>query len=222
MTSELPLLGWWKMDEGNGKIIGDSSENGIQGAITGPLNWDTGPFADSSAIKFEGQSYISFVYKHDQKSKLKPYIPTTNLSFSLWFSTTSQSGGLCVVTNGNRSGYDRHIWLKNGCLNFNCWSEVNFSGKKKVNDNSWHNVIYVINENVGLRCYVDGELYAENAKKASNFDWATTWHIGTGFKGRDSNNSCNFTGKIGNPILFNCALDENQVREIASGNIYNY
>jgi hypothetical protein len=46
------LVGWWKLDEGEGSIVRDSSGNGNNGIAIGSPTWTTGPAG--VALSFNG------------------------------------------------------------------------------------------------------------------------------------------------------------------------
>ena len=46
------LVGWWKLDEGSGTLAADSSGNGNDGTLNGPVEWVDGH--DGKALSFNG------------------------------------------------------------------------------------------------------------------------------------------------------------------------
>ncbi|MCP4258147.1 MAG: hypothetical protein GY774_11720, partial [Planctomycetes bacterium] len=41
LDTDPALVGWWTFDEGSGNIAADSSGNGNDGTLNGPLEWTT-------------------------------------------------------------------------------------------------------------------------------------------------------------------------------------
>ena len=176
-------------------------------------------------------SYVTSIFPGTAKNKDGAYIPQGDLTFSIWFNTTSTSGGLQVVGNGTSgnptaNGCDRIIWLDNGILNFNVWSGIDFSGNVPVNNGKWNNIVYVLNQNNGTYAYLNGALYAEDKGATSNcgigcsgFNWADTYTVGSGMQCRGGALGSNFIGHIANVQVYNTSLGQAQAADIYQAGI---
>ncbi|RZL04890.1 MAG: LamG domain-containing protein, partial [Pedobacter sp.] len=83
-------------------------------------------------------------------------------SISVWFKTTTTSGGKIVgfgnAQTGTSGNYDRHIYMNNsGQLIFGVYtgSVKTIKTTTAFNDDNWHNAVAVLSAN-GMKFYVDG------------------------------------------------------------------
>ncbi len=161
-------VGYWPMNEGSGKVIGDRTGN-HNGTLEGDAQWKEVtdfPDADSrNVLEFDGD---------------KNYIDCGNIDFArneytvaAWFKTSSPSAGdIFAATRSNKHGILIEV-SSNGTLRYLHRQPVrikdgtNLSTEEKYNDGKWHHVVAVKNS-TQMSLYVDGSLKGE-ASAPSNF-----------------------------------------------------
>jgi len=87
-------VGWWKMDEGEGDKIYDSSGNGKTGTLTQmdpPNDWVAGKFG--KALDFDGSDDYSVIDSYPSASL------DNSLTVSFWFNVASNTGNGRWMTN---------------------------------------------------------------------------------------------------------------------------
>jgi hypothetical protein len=120
------------------------------------------------------------------------YITTTTLitnpqtfSLSLWFNTTTTSGGKLIGFSSLQNGggqHDRQIYMNNaGQLYFGVYvspstNTVNTTGA--YNDGNWHHVVGTLSPTNGMKLYVDDVLQASNAAFTAAEPDNGYWSIG--------------------------------------------
>ncbi len=77
------VVGMWLFDEGGGKTAIDSSENGLDGAVVGPADWEKGMFGQ--AMHFDGASVAVEVTED-------PSLVLPELTIVAWANIVSSAG----------------------------------------------------------------------------------------------------------------------------------
>ncbi|MGH8370786.1 MAG: LamG-like jellyroll fold domain-containing protein, partial [Gammaproteobacteria bacterium] len=202
-------IGYWKLDEGSGATINDSSGHGHVGSLLGSPTWTNGVIGDALALDGT-DDYVS--------------IPTTGslniypLSISFWVKTSSTSGLHGLVNKyypSSMNGYQ--VFMNNGNLcawYFRDSSDYVWDGSgctlstAGIADNQWHLVVFTVNSSGG-HLYIDGV-------RTANHSW-------TGTPGADSSNQAlefgsypgttqpYLAGTLDDVNLFNKALSAQQV-----------
>jgi hypothetical protein len=186
------LLGYWNMDDAAGSIVAaDASPNHLDGSVQGGVTFVPGAGKQGTgAASFAGGGYLRVAFPNNVRNNGSGIaIPLGNITFAMWFKTASPNVGGLQVIEGNApwgGGCDRVVGNGGGgTLNYNAWSEVNMSGAKVVNDNTWHHLAYVLDKTNGFRAYLDGVLDVSSVSPTSNcgvgcsgFDWAAEYWIG--------------------------------------------
>jgi hypothetical protein len=114
LTCALPLLtetsagdlqpaGWWKLDDGTGTAVTDSSGNGITGSFTGHPAWVTGVYG--GALRFDGASSVDFGDPPET-------VMTGPLSIACWIKPDN------LGTVLNAPGHDRAFLARDGAYAF--------------------------------------------------------------------------------------------------------
>src|ERR1700743_1869815 len=70
-------VGLWKLDEGSGHTVADTSGNGNNGVLSGGVSWTSGVFGGSS-LSFDGSGQVK-VADNDALE------PPTSVTVSAWF-----------------------------------------------------------------------------------------------------------------------------------------
>ncbi len=200
------VVGIWLLDEGSGKTVKDSSQNGHEGEVLGNTKWAKGKISD--ALEFQGSSDSYVSVPHDK-----------SLSLVTWTATAwvkMQPGGWqgILVKSKKPGAADRNygIWTWTGSGEL--WAQSHFpaaataQGKTVITDGQWYHVAGTYDEKA-VRAYVNGQLEKEVAaagKPVTNDEPLT---IGAASAGDF------FTkGVIDDVGLFNIALTEVDIKNI--------
>lgn len=138
-------------------------------------------------------------------------------TLSLWFKAESSGRGIFAVVGGDlgANGHDRHLYLTGGNIASRVWNDETIqSAGRNFADRKWHHAAHVFGGWAGgQRIYVDGQLVAQGAKAASDFDWQEAINIGF------SNDAAApyFHGRIDEVSVWDVALTEAQIRSLAAG-----
>jgi hypothetical protein len=220
------FLGYWKMDDAFGSSSAfDSGPNHLNGAVQGPVTFVPGAGKQGSgAISLAGNGYLRVQFPNDALGEGTGIsIPQGNITFAMWFQTSSSAvGGLQVIEGPpSHSGCDRVIGngATNGTLQYNDWSEVNMQGTRVVDDGAWHQVVYVMDETNGLKTYIDGTLDVSSTVATTNcgegcsgFNWAMEYWIGRSAGCRFGADF--FTGLIDDVRLYDHVLSPTAVLQL--------
>jgi len=135
-------------------------------------------------------------------------IPETNLTVEFWFNTSSANGGLFATQRNSRSSgeNDRHVYLEDGSLKQRVWNnEIITSANAGFDDGTWHHYAMVIEQGVGQKMYVDGQLEASGGKDRSERTNQNRFSIGY------SNDKGWFNGQIDDVRVWNAARTEVEI-----------
>jgi sugar lactone lactonase YvrE len=157
----------------------DASGNGNNGTVQNgaTLTYDRYGAANS-AYSFNGTNqYISTTTS---------YTAPATFSISLWFNTTTTTGGRLIGFGSAKTGVsgsdDRHVYMNNsGQLYFGIYSSPYFqtiSTSTSYNDGNWHNVIATFSGSTGMKLYVDGTLVTYNVTYTTGTTYTGYWKIG--------------------------------------------
>lgn len=154
--SELNLLGYWTLNEGNGKVGVDKAKS--RNAIVN-LNWDIKP--KGTSYSFASNSYLSL----DNVGFVQPN-EVEDITLSFWIKKATASAGT-IFSNGKgdatepiQSNGFRNKWAVNmkSDGNIELMSEntsYNLT-TKSVADGIWHHVALVVKRRGSINAFVDG------------------------------------------------------------------
>ncbi len=217
------ILAWWKLTEGNGTAVYDSSWHNRQGTIHG-ATW----------INLDGNNFLDFNGESDYVSI--PSLPLTDLdvlTVSAWINSdfakngqivfhgdkgTFQLGNGDFVEGQNPSRYSNYgnFSVK---LSDNNWYAVSSSYPMKPN--AWHHLVGVWVNGTSLKIYVDGFLAGENDRiaPAGLFDSGGSFPSSLGVRAQANyawDNPCFFKGQISNVMIYNKALNSQEVENLTT------
>ncbi|TWE11816.1 PKD domain-containing protein [Rudaeicoccus suwonensis] len=171
---------YWRLDESSGPTAFDTSpnmDNGVYSStgVTYAATASQIPGTSNTAVTFDGQS-------GSIGSTTMAQAPTVYTE-SLWFKTTTTSGGVLMSYGDQQSGlssnYDREIWMTpSGQLNFGVWTGSINSATSPLsyNDGKWHQVVATQGPD-GMTLYVDGAVVATNAQTQAQ-SYSGYWRVG--------------------------------------------
>jgi hypothetical protein len=214
------LLAWWKLNEGDGTVVSDSSGNNYKGTING-AKWVN--YKGTSSLNFNGVSdYVSL-----------PSMDFTNLdslTVVAWINSDLTKLGLIIYHGdvgefhmGNGALEQDANWLNTNptyanfgvkLSNFN-WYGV--SSSAPMQPNIWHQIAGVWSKGAFLKIYVDGVLAGEN-----NFipsldlnNPGSSFPSSLGVVSQDRWNVPDFfKGQISNVMIFNKALTTQEMNAL--------
>ena len=202
------LVGWWKFDEGSGTIANDSSGNGHHGSLINGPTW---------RINGKMGSALSFDGVDDVVIASLPNLNTSNISVSqsAWIKTDSSKTELVISTKRINStfGWPTLMVLDGkGSIEMDKFgARESFTGTQAVNDNAWHFICGVKDQNNYL-IYVDGSL-SKSGTNTSSYSAADSLWIGS--HGADGNwASFGFYGSIDDFRVYDRALSAEEVQAL--------
>jgi len=209
-TREDPtLIGWWKLDEGQGYIAYDSSGYGHHGLI-GTNNGDNGPIWTAGVIggglELDGSDdYISI-------NSIVPMMQTYTFTFSIWVKTDNTADLDVLLGSNTDSSHEFLFGIQNG----NPYQEAAATAEypPSVADNRWHMLTYV-SDSFTSRIYVDGVLRKEDT---ADDDMAeeTRWSIGQEW---DSGPSDEYKGLVDDARFWIRALTAEEIATVFKGDV---
>ncbi|ARV15313.1 hypothetical protein BTO07_09250 [Polaribacter sp. SA4-12] len=152
---ELNLLGYWTLDEGNGKVGVDKAKSRN---ATVNLDWDIKP--KGTAYSFANNSYLSL----ENVGFVQPSI-AEDITLSFWIKTSTASQGTIfsngkgndsdpVQTNGLRNKWsvnmksDGNLELLSENISYNLTTQ-------SITDGTWHHIALVVKRGGSINSYVD-------------------------------------------------------------------
>ena len=167
------FAGVWHFPNPTSLSVTDSSVNANNGIVEGGVSAAPGIIGGSASL--DGST---------------GYIATTNYisgpstySLSLWFNTTTTSGGKLTGFGDNQlygnDSYDRHIYMTNaGQIAFGNWngSADALTSTASYNDGHWHHAVGTLSS-TGQSLYVDGQLIASDQNTTASA-YSGYWRMG--------------------------------------------
>jgi prepilin-type N-terminal cleavage/methylation domain-containing protein len=221
------LVGYWKLDEGSGSTVIDSSANGDNGTWKGTPAGSGGTYYTSG----QNQAYAGYFNGSNNYVSISSIAPDlTSNTLTAWIKTTSNAGydnsdykiphdpivwtniysigstlqaGFAVVSG--KAAATIHWSTSGSGVGFN----VTLNGSIPVDDNAWHQIVWVINKSSNTTAlYVDGVLdvsgslsgFTTNTQAISAIGYDTFWG-GTDY----------FPGSIDDVRIYNRALSAAEI-----------
>lgn len=187
--------------------------NTNQGTLQNAPSTTTDRFGNaSSAYDFNGSNqYISTA---------NSYTNPTNFTISIWFKTTTTTGGKLINFGNNQTGgsgnYDRQIYMSNsGRLYFTVNPSSGYTVTTNIayNDGEWHLATGTVSSTNGMRLYVDGMLISSNALGIGGQNYTGYWRIGYDNMGAWPNvpTSLYFKGALDDVMIFHRELSAAEI-----------
>jgi Concanavalin A-like lectin/glucanases superfamily len=221
--TEANLVAYWKLDEGNGATVHDSSVVANTGSLTGGATWTTGAsssigFDDAAGLSFDGSGYGSMPLVGSGTNK--PPAANESQTISFWAKFPSTSGIHDMVTlidAADASGLE--IGINGG--NLNVW-EYGSPGPGPIlismvapSINTWHHIAYVYDSSgAGTdQLYVDGVVHTGGGNTTTHQTGRPTIaYLGTWDAGSEL-----YNGQLDDVRIYKAALTAAQVAQLAVG-----
>ncbi len=206
------LIAYWRMDEGTGTTLSDSSGHGQTATLFGGTSWSnsTAPIVTGagSALNFNAASGQAVIIPHQAALNAYP------LTVMTWFMAPTNSNGGALVNkyvSSSLNGYqiflagDLSAWYFRDSANNVFNNGVMDAGP--VNDGLWHHAAMTIDASGG-RLYLDGVLKSSVAWSGTPGPATTTQPLSLGLYPGDSF----FTGQLDEVSVWNTALSAAQIQ----------
>jgi len=214
------LLAWWKLDEGTGVTVLDSSDYGNGGTLANGPQWVPGN--DGGALYFDGtDDYV------DLGTPGELHL-SDNYTYTAWFKVGTNINGdsgvqylLCI---GSRSdllfGVEDGVGI-NGDLSLHYYdTAASFHavgvGQTVWSSDEWHMVAGTKDSATGHKIYLDGELKNSDTN-TNNDNHATDRMISLGARAWTGHQY--FNGTIDDVRIYNRALTLEEIREVMIGTL---
>ena len=208
------VVGMWLFEEGGGKTALDSSENGLDGAIVGPAEWENGQFGQ--ALEFNGQN-VSVEVMED------PALVLPELTIVAWANVVAAPGvrWQSIMMRGqdprnyllvvDKDSQKLQLSITKGAPG--AWGGP-IAGEP-ITDGEWHHVAGVIGPETGLGIYTDGVLIKADAYVEPSQDAAPAKTV----IGDGSGGGHQLEGLLDEVALFNAELAEDEIVEIMNDDL---
>lgn len=200
------LVGAWLMDDGNGKTVSDSSENGLDGKVAqGNPKWVKGKFG--GAMEFGGSDMVTV--DDDAALDLKSF------TLSAWVNIPKITGTWQIIASkenrgptGRNYGIFGHINRGVVHYSFTTGGWKSFDANTVVTDGKWHHIVTTY-EKPNFKLYVDGKVDGQTAPNTDPDNHDNFLFIG----------GCNIgnywmSGTIDEVVLYDRALSEAEIGEL--------
>jgi hypothetical protein len=211
------LMAWWRLNEGTGTVVFDSSGNDYQGTLHG-ANW----------INNKQNNYLNFNGASDYVSL--PSLDLTNLdslTVVAWINSDLTRVGY-IIYHGNLGEFEMgngYLAQEAQALNINStfasfsvklsdfdWYRVQSSSP--MEPNTWHQIVAVWVKGVSMKIYLDGDLVGENnhIPALHLFNPGSSCPSSLGIYSQNQWNIQNFfKGQISNVMVYNKALTTQEI-----------
>ena len=180
-SDDFPLSGYWPLNEGKGQVVRDWSGNGNHGRLgstsgvdANDPTWIRGLFFWSSALRFDGDDFVSIPDSSDLESQ--------QVTVSAWFRGTGSPGPWKhIVAKGSNECQAGAYGLytgQGGGMGFYVSSLENYGWTRApeapttVWDGKWHNASGTFDGNV-VRLFIDGKEIGSGTARTETIDYGT-------------------------------------------------
>jgi hypothetical protein len=211
------LVGYWKLNEGSGTTVYDSSGNQAHGEIVGNANWESGE--SGPILSFDGETTMVKIpdggWNNEDPLTLmcwwKPESMPEGQKFKGWvFNHRFEGrvpGNYMLAATGSFAGYGR-VNSDEQPIDESKIPEVKISMSPLADEWNFATIVFDTNE---LKCYLDGQL----VEKAEIEGWpkaAGFLSLGARYLGAKNDNY--FKGQIREMAIFNRALTAEEIAAI--------
>ncbi|MCJ8011495.1 family 20 glycosylhydrolase [Paenibacillus sp. KQZ6P-2] len=146
----VPIHSEWKMDEGTGTTVKDSSGY-LNGALVGGATWTTGKYGN--AVSFDGSSgYINLGGQE---------IKGPDWTLGVWVNGQSSTTRTEALISGSSSAIKINQWNKTGKVGFTVYGVEDYVFNYSIPSNQWTHLAFV-GTSSGTSLYVNGVLKETN------------------------------------------------------------
>lgn len=207
------LIGYYELD-GNANDV-NGNNNGIL------MN---NPTASADRFGVAAKAY-TFNGTNQYMATENSYTGPSNFTISLWFKTTTTTGGKLIGFGNSQTGssgsYDRHIYMNNvGQVYFGVYPGMvkTINSTASYNDGQWHLATATLSSTagVGMRLYIDGVQVAADATtttaQAYTGYWRVVWDNMSGWPSPPT--ATYYDGQLDDILIYHRALSAAEVNTI--------
>lgn len=224
-TITIPVLGlheqlqtWWKLDEGAGSVVYDSSGNSHTASISGAASWQQRAAANNSLLLNGGTARFSYTggdgLSGDTSFTAAAWVKAPNITADGMLIQQYKSGG-----SGHIGRY--LVYIKaDGRINFSVYGrdannsseayQFDITTTASIKDNNWHHVACVRDGSTG-RIFIDGVQAATGSGSVRLLDPSLT--VAVGYDARNNNTYLKAT--VDDVRIYPDALSGQQLLRIA-------
>jgi hypothetical protein len=209
------LVGHWRMDEGAGDTVNDSSGNGNHGTLIDNVQWAAGQIG--GALKFDGSPGYLLI-PHSDSLKL---INQGDYTITMWFRQDVVTGIANLLQQTDAGGTGRTLLLADSATGIRTFLGGTSTVSGVIEEAGiWYHVALIVTEGGAtdtINFYIDGEPTGTPAQVGSE-DTEGDYLIGTnkGLDGRWIN------GLVDDVRFYNHALSEVEILGAMQGERYPY
>lgn len=238
-TKGVDIISNFKLDEGSGTTIADSSGNGNAPTLTntnGGNVWSNNTYNNrGSSMYFDGLTYLAIPNIGAQT------LAPRGFSYSAWinqqqYPPASPAGSVSVIMGKNTTTFGINSAANGGMLYFtvlygsqvgNINSQSWMNGTKAISLNEWHQVTLTVDETNRAKIYIDGKLDKDSGGPIFfNFVPGKDVRIGSllnnldnadgnnGYAWRSGTQWTGFVGYIDDVKIYNYTLTTSQIEKI--------
>jgi hypothetical protein len=206
LDTDPALVGWWKFDEGTGDIAADSSGNGNDGTLNGPLEWTTeGKLG--GAMAFTGP--YNFVLVEDAPSLNM----TQEITIAAWINP-SWTGNNRILQKSSGGGDNQYRLIKEGGNNIRVHlpPAANFEITGNIPpQGEWTHLAATYDHSM-IRVYYDGVVVGETA--FSDNLGVSDGQLFIGNKWAQAPAGDEFNGIMDDVRIYNRALTQSEIKRL--------
>jgi len=168
-SENIEYYGYWTFDTlVDSNLTIDLSQNHNNATVNGATLTEG---IKNMALHFDGI---------DDEVEMQFDLPPNNFTIELWLKTNMTDIGLFSILEDSESidGHDHNFYLKNGKPHLLVGSDQAWSTNVSLTDGLWHYWVWTIENDVGQKLYIDGELVGVNSFDQSDFDLGDRIRIG--------------------------------------------
>jgi hypothetical protein len=202
------LVGWWKLDDGSGQTVADSSGNNLHGTIVGNPVWIVTPAVYALQLDGDGD-YVDL--RNDSNLNI-----TNQITVAAWIKVdTFDCEWQAIITKGDGSWRLQRNGTEDS-IEFACTGAFvpnalvgSLFGTISVNDGRWHHVAGTY-DGSRICLYVDGKL--DVSSEATGSIEVNDYNVLIGANAEKPNR--NFKGSIDDVRIYSYALSAEEVEEL--------
>ena len=206
LDTDPALVGWWKFDEGTGDIAADSSGNGNDGTLNGPLEWTT-EGKIGGAMAFTGP--YNFVLVEDAPSLNM----TQEITIAAWINP-SWTGNNRILQKSSGGGDNQYRLIKEGGNNIRVHlpPAPNFEITGNIPpQGEWTHLAATYDHSM-IRVYYDGVVVGETA--FSDNLGVSDGQLFIGNKWAQAPAGDEFNGIMDDVRIYNRALTQSEIKRL--------
>jgi hypothetical protein len=206
------LLGYWNFDEASGAVVGDTTDNANNGAITGTPVWNPTGGLLEGAMDFTDNGYVTVPGAG---------IDIANKSFSLsfWVKQDSADNNNYVIGHSNDGGNNSlHIGFRNSTtFTMAFWgNDMNVGNAMFNNTTDWMHFVCTYDAATKVQTVyanvVGGGAVTQNRTATANFQGTDNFFMGSRGDGNDQ-----FNGLIDEVGIWDRTLSAGEAAELYNG-----